>query len=254
MRSCSASVYIFSGVVAVADVGSVIKVMARAAVERIHSQEELDALVLLLECADWRQVIADGMAAYNAMRQAQYDELVNTMTKCHRCAAPSRLGDLGDLGEGLMCQRCRDEVLEASKRICIICDEPYRARRSDEGNAICPTCYSPERMKEWRRVKAQNSRAVNVSTAATLTIADWLRTLDAFEWQCAYCSGPFECMEHFVPIELGGGTTRDNCVPACLSCNNTKGGYHPNLPTTGRNMPVGAMARVCEYLEGVRRG
>jgi len=36
-------------------------------------------------------------------------------------------------------------------------------------------------------------------------------------------------MDHFFPIALGGGTTVDNCIPICSSCNGDKSRYNPNV-------------------------
>ena len=72
--------------------------------------------------------------------------------------------------------------------------------------------------KEIDRVDGQLWQARRLHAQATLTLVDWLMTLDDFDWQCAYCQAkPFQVMSHFVPLPTGG-TTPDNCVPACYSC------------------------------------
>lgn len=77
-------------------------------------------------------------------------------------------------------------------------------------------------IKEIDRVDAQLRRARTLHAAATLTIIDWLSTLDHFDWQCAYClSKPFQVMSHFVLLPHGG-TTPDNCVPACYGCGRSR--------------------------------
>ncbi len=93
----------------------------------------------------------------------------------------------------------------------------------------CEACRQSKynMLAEASRVFAQCSRARTRGLAATLTLAEWLKTLDDFQARCAYCGGPFEVLEHFIPLIQGGGTTADNCLPACLSCNSTKSGYTP---------------------------
>lgn len=81
-----------------------------------------------------------------------------------------------------------------------------------------------------RRVEYHNNRASRVGLPATLTVTQWIKTLDHFEWKCAFCSeGAYEVVEHFVPIIHGGGTTEYNCTPACASCNRIKNDTHPSM-------------------------
>jgi hypothetical protein len=76
---------------------------------------------------------------------------------------------------------------------------------------------------EEQRVKTHIERAVVVGTSATLTLAEWQRTITDFGGMCAYClTKPFAVMEHFVPVEIAG-THVKNCVPACTGCNGKKG-------------------------------
>ena len=77
-------------------------------------------------------------------------------------------------------------------------------------------------IREIDRVKAQVQRARSLQADATLTLVDWLTILEQFCWSCAYClSKPFEVMSHVTPLPRGG-TTPDNCVPACYSCSTGK--------------------------------
>jgi 5-methylcytosine-specific restriction endonuclease McrA len=74
-------------------------------------------------------------------------------------------------------------------------------------------------IREIDRVKSQRERAKMLNAEATLTLVDWLTTLELFNWQCAYCqSKPFQVMSHVIPLPHGG-TTPENCVPACSRCN-----------------------------------
>jgi 5-methylcytosine-specific restriction endonuclease McrA len=74
-------------------------------------------------------------------------------------------------------------------------------------------------IREIDRVKAQVKRARSMEVDATLTVVDWIMILEQFEWRCAYCQCvPFEIMSHVIPLPRGG-TTPENCVPSCYSCN-----------------------------------
>jgi len=85
----------------------------------------------------------------------------------------------------------------------------------------------PGRPREEKRVRDQRARAERLQLPATLTTDEWMQTLHRHGWACAYCNGPFEVMEHLVPLAEGGGTTAQNCVPACQTCNAFKADQHP---------------------------
>ena len=76
--------------------------------------------------------------------------------------------------------------------------------------------------REGRRVAKHTRRARKQGLAGTLTDEEWLAVLEKHGWSCAFCGGPFESLEHRVPLHQGGGTTAQNCVPACISCNDLR--------------------------------
>jgi len=84
------------------------------------------------------------------------------------------------------------------------------------------TIFFPLVRREIMRVRRHRRRAQKRGLAATLTPMQWLRTLQAYEWRCAYCRGRFETLDHVVPLRLGGGTTAENCVPCCLEHNQAR--------------------------------
>lgn len=70
------------------------------------------------------------------------------------------------------------------------------------------------------RVYQNVQKARNAGLPATLTVEEWIDTIDLFNGLCAYCrDNTFEVLDHMVPIYAGGGTTKQNCVPACITCN-----------------------------------
>ena len=77
----------------------------------------------------------------------------------------------------------------------------------------------PVLRREMRRVLTHRKRAAKKGLPATLSFREWLVILEFYGWSCAFCKGPFESIEHVVPLRDGGGTTAVNCVPACLGCN-----------------------------------
>lgn len=45
---------------------------------------------------------------------------------------------------------------------------------------------------------------------------------------CAYCGGPFEELDHYVPVSKGGSHTLDNVRPSCTKCNAAKKDSSPD--------------------------
>lgn len=71
----------------------------------------------------------------------------------------------------------------------------------------------------------QTRRAKKVGLARTLTTAQWQHILDGFNNTCAYCGAGDKKLqqEHFIPLSTGGEYTHNNIIPACRSCNSSKG-------------------------------
>jgi hypothetical protein len=52
----------------------------------------------------------------------------------------------------------------------------------------------------------------------------WRSTLhQATQGCCLYCGNPSESIDHVHPLSRGGLSVTENCVPACLACNGSKG-------------------------------
>ncbi len=87
------------------------------------------------------------------------------------------------------------------------------------------------RPNEWRQdappthgIKSALGRALSRNLEATLTNEEWGHTLAFFEHRCAYCCQKVWCLvDHVTALDRGGGTTLDNCLPSCGSCNRYKG-------------------------------
>jgi HNH endonuclease len=116
--------------------------------------------------------------------------------------------------------------LLARKALCPIC---HTLPISDRLLIACSKCKQ-QYIGESQLIKIHLYRARKARTAATLTLPEWIETLRRFNYRCAYCEeGSYEVLEHYVPISQGGGTTTENCVPACRKCNAQKSGKHPEL-------------------------
>jgi hypothetical protein len=108
------------------------------------------------------------------------------------------------------------------EEVCSVCNKPSLYD-------ICVACEK-KHQHEIQRLRAQLRRAKKANVPASLTLAEWLATLKNFNWKCAYCqTGKYQVLEHYVPISRGGGTTAENCVPACFKCNSEKSDEDPGL-------------------------
>jgi 5-methylcytosine-specific restriction endonuclease McrA len=58
-----------------------------------------------------------------------------------------------------------------------------------------------------------------------LTRAEWEEIKAAYGYRCIYCGNkPAKLtMDHITPLSKGGSHTKSNVVPACKSCNSSKG-------------------------------
>lgn len=73
-----------------------------------------------------------------------------------------------------------------------------------------------------RRHHARKARELNVSVNFTLN--DWNEAKEHFNHCCAYCGKESKRLtqDHFIAVSRGGGYTKDNIIPACISCNSSK--------------------------------
>ena len=108
--------------------------------------------------------------------------------------------------------------------------EKGRARYQNNGPEYA------EYKKEYRQghlelccMYSQRRRARRRLLPATLTVEQWEQIKKDFDGKCAYCGEelPLE-QEHFLPLTKGGEYTVDNIIPACRSCNCSKGVKLPN--------------------------
>lgn len=93
-----------------------------------------------------------------------------------------------------------------------------------------------ERVKRWwktpngrayvaRRNARRRSRLALVSD---ITAAQWKELVTEYGSTCAYCkkAAPLT-RDHVIPLSQGGHDTKANIVPACQSCNSSKGARTP---------------------------
>ena len=116
-----------------------------------------------------------------------------------------------------------EEIAEYSKQY----DKQYRADNAEELAEYRKKYYQSEQGRKSIARANQLRRARINSLPDTLTTEEYEENLDHFDYKCAYC----ECeltpdnhhMEHVYPISRGiYGTTKENCIPSCESCNSSK--------------------------------
>lgn len=95
----------------------------------------------------------------------------------------------------------------------------------------CKTCYNIRR-RENATKKRHSSFVSGMSRRGEKDVEyshqDWKETVIFFGGECAYCGkttrkGERLTRDHLVPVANGGTTTQRNIVPACASCNSSKG-------------------------------
>lgn len=118
----------------------------------------------------------------------------------------------------------------------------YAAAHREERRAYNKKYYAEQ--KESQRERARKWKAVNplrvrqhhdtrvarlLGIENTLSLAEWDAIQAAYKYQCAYCGKKCQQLtrDHVIPLSSGGGTVKENIVPACRPCNSSK---HVKLP------------------------
>ena len=91
---------------------------------------------------------------------------------------------------------------------------------------------------EKRAISQARREAIKLGLPNTLTSEQWEAIKKIYHNRCAYCGHkPSKLtIDHVIPLSKGGGTTPDNIVPACFSCNSGKGNRPPKTIPVKRLM------------------
>lgn len=82
--------------------------------------------------------------------------------------------------------------------------------------------------RERLNITESRRRARKKGLPDTLTLEEMEKITKEFGGKCSICSEEYEHLDHFIPIATGcGGTTYENIVPMCASCNISKGAKNP---------------------------
>ena len=104
----------------------------------------------------------------------------------------------------------------------------YKAKNKEKIARYKEQYYQSEQGRKNKVKSNQNRRAKKAQLPNTLTTEEYEDNLKYFNHSCAYCGCELDednhHIEHVYPISRGVyGTTKENCIPSCDSCNLSKG-------------------------------
>lgn len=103
----------------------------------------------------------------------------------------------------------------------------YKKRDPEKYKALHREYY--QRTKKdvrWRLQCAKRYARIHGAKGAASSEAVKAR-IAFYGWKCAYCPGPYEELDHAIPISRGGPHCPANIRPACKPCNRSKGSRTP---------------------------
>ncbi|MFJ5103188.1 HNH endonuclease [Streptomyces sp. NPDC088554] len=90
-----------------------------------------------------------------------------------------------------------------------------------------PDAYRAIQRQARHRRRARKASATITPFTHDELLASWAED-DLYA--CAFCGGPYEEIEHVMPLSRGGEHSLDNIVPSCIECNRGVGGKHSRDP------------------------
>lgn len=104
-----------------------------------------------------------------------------------------------------------------------------KARKPSRACASCRTKRRAAHIKSYYRALPPDKRhtLTHKRRAESYGVAheEYSRTaiLRRWGWRCCYCDARASHLDHVVPLSRGGTDVESNIVPACASCNLSKG-------------------------------
>lgn len=100
-----------------------------------------------------------------------------------------------------------------------------------EGTKRCRKCQGSLSLAEFHRSRNKSDGLnVDCKTCRKKEVR-WLEKEADFPsrglFNCVYCSGPYEHIDHVFPIAMGGTDKKTNLVPSCALCNQRKHALSP---------------------------
>jgi len=119
------------------------------------------------------------------------------------------------------CKECGETYDRTQENFYTSGREERPGRATDGLMVYCKECHTE--LTNKRRRKLVNE--VNED----LSVGQWNSILEDFNHSCAYCGAEGKKLEkdHIVPLSDGGDTIPENIIPACETCNRSKGHNDP---------------------------
>lgn len=137
---------------------------------------------------------------------------------CHEIRTAKRL-------EAILIRR---KVSVREGKTCGTCSGPIPLNRK------CHDFCSAECSGRHKRARRSNDRSlrrarIRETVYQRVSGKFWAEAIILWDSRCAYCLRLIDALEmdHFVPLFRGGAHTKYNIVPACKSCNSSKGAQDP---------------------------
>lgn len=212
---------------------------------RLETKDEINA-----RARAWRLNNPALREEENAKRRLRYKEDQGYREQCRKSAREQRVKNAEKIKQANKDWRSRNRAtLIEKKKAYYYSHYKFVAReRAKEPEIIAR-----------RRAYDLNRAARKKNLPNTLTKAQFKRCLQWWEYRCAYC-GQHESVkgvlqaDHFIPLTAGDcpGTTAQNIVPACKSCNVSKNDSRPEkwvVLQFSKEKSAAILSRITLYFE-----
>jgi len=131
-----------------------------------------------------------------------------------------------------VCKKCRRKIRQEgynkeyykNNKVNILkYQEEYRKTNKEKLQMYFRQHGKTDKRKKSYIIKTHKQRAFKKYLQATFTIENWEICKTYFNNKCAYCGKETELQqEHFIPLSKNGEYTKNNIIPTCAFCNNSK--------------------------------
>jgi predicted nucleic acid-binding Zn ribbon protein len=135
------------------------------------------------------------------------------------------------------------KAMTNARQHCWVCHRPITWGQSD---TACRDRCRRLLYAESYRIARHKEESYRKGRPYNLQLSEWIETLWHYNWRCAFCEGPFESLDHFIPVSQGGASWVGNVVPSCLRCQSAKGNL---LPDEIETIPKARLEMIARYLE-----
>jgi 5-methylcytosine-specific restriction endonuclease McrA len=137
---------------------------------------------------------------------------------CELIKSSSQFHKKKNSSDGLQgsCKACRNELRRAVYKLNVEHERKLRKTLRD---------VDPIRARKWRSEAHAARRRRKYQANGSHSESDWLKRIKELCSCCYYCKNSNSVLtkDHLIPLSRGGSDYIDNIVPACKSCNCSKG-------------------------------